>query len=341
MPAGPEHDRSAVGGPRHVGVDAGDRPCLLHVLVERIIDLAFSPAVEVLDVELRLARFTPHESDALAIGGGGRADRSACARHGGARLAGHHVIALDVEQVGVRILRIFEDRAGGHVAREEDALAVGGVDRFAKLLLQFLTRALDQLHAAAARDVIHPYLAGAERARGGEMLLGDDEAAVGAPARLVEQAEVFLGQLALVAAIQIHQPDIVAAAAIRHEGNALAVGREARLLFIGEALGDPRRGAAGDRHGIDVAEQVEREHRAVARHVDVHPAPLADRDRHLPRRHAGGRVDVPFGWLGRGRSWGGGWGWGGLCRKGGGEHQPSDYRGHIVAHRNSCPPDRW
>ena len=334
MTACPEHDAAAVGRPCHVGIDASDRPGLLHVLIERVVDLALHPAVEILDVELGLAGFAPHEGDSLAVGGGGGTDRSARARYGGARLAGHHVIAFDVEQVGVGILGIFEDRPRRHVARKEHRFAVGSVDRLAQFLLQLLARALDQLHAAAARDVVQPHLAGAERARGREMLFRDDEAAVGTPAWLIEQAEVFFSQLALVAAIHVHQPDIVAATAIRHEGDALAVGREARLLFISQTIGDACRRAAHDRHGIDVAEQIECQHFSVARDIDVHPAALADRDRHLPRRHAGGRVDVPFRGLGwcRGRS--------GLRRKRARQHQRGDHRRYIVAHRDSYPPDR-
>src|SRR3546814_2731565 len=80
------------------------------------------------------------------------------------------------------------------------SLAVGGEDRFAKLFLMLFIGLLDQWHARAARHMVHPHLAGAERATGGEMLLGDEELAVGRPARLIEQAEILLRTLALVAA---------------------------------------------------------------------------------------------------------------------------------------------
>ena len=56
------------------------------------------------------------------------------------------------------------------------------------------------------------------------MLLGDNEAAIGAPAWLVEKAKILLGQLALVAAVDVHDPDIVATAAVRSEGDALPIG---------------------------------------------------------------------------------------------------------------------
>src|SRR3546814_4523377 len=89
---------------------------------------------------------------------------------------------------------------------------------------------LDQWHARAARHMVHPHLAGAERATGGEMLLGDEELAVGRPARLIEQAEILLRDLALVAAVAVHQPDIVAARAVGDEGDALAVDRKSTRL---------------------------------------------------------------------------------------------------------------
>src|SRR3546814_6478649 len=43
------------------------------------------------------------------------------------------------------------------------------------LFLMLFIGLLDQWHARAARHMVHPHLAGAERATGGEMLLGDEE----------------------------------------------------------------------------------------------------------------------------------------------------------------------
>jgi hypothetical protein len=126
------------------------------------------------------------------------------------------------------------------------------------------------------------------------MLLCDDELAVGAPARLIEQTEIFFRNLFLVAAVAVHQPDIVAARAVGHERDPFAVGRKTRLMLISEAFGDPRRGAALDRHRIDVAEQVEGDRPPVGRDIDIHPAPFVDRKLSLSRRKAGGRIDVPF-----------------------------------------------
>ena len=294
LAARPEHHGPAVGRPGHVGVDAGDRPGLLHVLVQSVIDLALLARHQVLHIELGLGPFTADEGDLLAVRRRGRADRAAHARHGRGHLAGLQVIAFDLEQVCVGVLRVLEDRARRDVAGVEDALAVGGVDRLAQFLLQLLVGALDQDDAGAARDVVEPHLAGAQRTAGREVLLGHDELAVRAPAGLVEQAEVLLGHLPLVAAVQVHHPDVVATAAIRREGDALSVGRETGLLVIGQAFGDAGRRPARDRHGVDVAQQIEGDQLAVPRDIDVHPGAVVDRDGDLARGDTRRRIDVPL-----------------------------------------------
>ena len=145
------------------------------------------------------------------------------------------------------------------------------------------------------------------------MLLGDDVAAVRAPRRLVEQAEVLLRHLALVAAIDVHDPDVVAAAAVGREGDPPSVRRKARLVLVRQAIRDPGRRATGNRHGVDVAEQVERDRAPILRHVDVHPAALIGRDPDLARGHAGRGGDVPLlrlgGGTGRRSSRRGRWQW--------------------------------
>src|SRR6185369_2285194 len=189
---------------------------------------------------------------------------------------------------------------GRDVARVEDRLAVMREGGLAQLLLQLLAGALDQRHPAAARYVVEPDLSGPQRTPGREVLLGRDEAAVSAPGRLIEQAEVLLGHLALVGPVEVHHPDVVAAAAVGGEGDALSVRREARLHFPGQALGDPCRRPARDRHGVDVAQKVEGDRLPVRADVDVHPGAFVDVDRRLAHGDPGRRVDVPFG-LGRGR----------------------------------------
>ena len=141
--------------------------------------------------------------------------------------------------------------------------------------------------------MVEPDLAGAERALRREMLARGDILAVGAPGRRVEQAEGLARDRPRARAVGVHHPDIVAAAAVRGEGDQPPVGREARLHVEGEARADPRRPPAGDRHGVDVAEQVEGDRPPVRADVDVHPGALVDVDRHLAQARARRRVDVP------------------------------------------------
>src|SRR5687767_10898160 len=114
------------------------------------------------------------------------------------------------------------------------------------------------------------------------MLARGDVAAVRAPGRVVEQLERLAGDGAGAGAVGVHHPDIVAATAIRGEGDQPAVGGETRLHVERQAGSDPGRAAAADRHGVDVAEQVEGDSAAVGANVDVHPGAFGDVDRHLP-----------------------------------------------------------
>src|SRR3546814_3218886 len=104
----------------HVRIDAGDRPRFLYILIERVVDFLFGARGEVLDVELRLRALAPDEGEALTVGRGGRPHRAAGPRRRGADLAIVEAVIFDVEQVGVAVLRIFEDRAGRDVARRSE-----------------------------------------------------------------------------------------------------------------------------------------------------------------------------------------------------------------------------
>ena len=239
-------------------------------------------------------RGTTGEGEALAIGRRRGADGAAIAADGSRHFAGVYIVAFDVEDALGRILRIFEDRPRRGVATEIDRTAVGREDRLAELLLVLRVGPGDERDAApGAADMVEPDLTGAERALGREMLARGDIPAVRAPGRGIEQFEIFARDRARAGAVGVHHPDIVAAAAVRSEGDQPPVGREARLLVVGEPRGDPGRSAAGDRHRVDVAEQVERHRAPVGAHVDVHPRSLTDPDRDLPRPHR--RVlHVPF-----------------------------------------------
>ena len=90
-------------------------------------------------------------------------------------------------------------------------------------------------------------------------------------ARLVEQTEVFLGHLALVGTIDIHHPDIVAAAPVGDEGDPLAVGAHPWLGIERQSTGDPTGSAPGDRERVEIAEQVEDQGPSVGSDVDGDP----------------------------------------------------------------------
>jgi hypothetical protein len=119
--------------------------------------------------------------------------------------------------------------------------------------------------------MIEPNLTGAERTARRKMLLGGNKPAVGAPACLIEQTEIFLAHLAFVRAVGIHNPDIIAAATVRRESDAPAIGREARLGFKRKAIGNARRRAATHWHRVDIAKQIERQCPAIRADIQVHP----------------------------------------------------------------------
>ena len=241
-----------------------------------------------------MAACAVHVSEPAPVRRGRRADRAARPASHLRALPGRHVVALDVEHFLVRILRVDELVAGRGVAAEIDGLAVGREGRLAKLLLELRIGPFDQRHAVAdAGDMVEPDLAGAERALRREVLARGDILPVRAPGRRVEQPEILAGDLAGAGAVGVHHPDIVAAAPVRGEGDHLPVGREARLHVEGEARGDPPRRPAGNRHGVDIAEQVEGDRPPVRADVHVHPGALGHVHRHLPQPRARRRIHVP------------------------------------------------
>src|SRR5262249_50082782 len=153
---------------------------------------------EVFDEELRLVALAADEGELLAVRRWRGPDRAAGAADDRRDFAVGEVVALDLEEAGVRVLWVLGRCARRGVARVVDAGAVRGEGGLAQFLLQFLARALDEEHAVAAADVIEPDLAGAERALGREVLARGDVLAVAAPHGLVQQAECFLAELALV-----------------------------------------------------------------------------------------------------------------------------------------------
>jgi hypothetical protein len=274
------------------------RPGFLQILVEVGIDLALLARAKVAHEQPRMAAGAVDEGEPASVRRGRRADRAARTAGDRAALAGRDVEALDREHLLVRILRIFEIVAGRGVAAEIDGLAVRRVSRLAELLLELGIGPFDQGNAVAdAGDVVEPDLAGTERPRRREMLARRDILPVGAPGRRVQQAEGLARDLTDPRPVRVHHPDIVAAAPVRGEGDELPVRREAGLHVEGEAGADPPRRAAGDRHNVNVAEQVEGDRPPVRADVNVHPRALIDLDRHLPETLPRRRVHVPGGRL--------------------------------------------
>src|SRR5947207_2275280 len=61
------------------------------------------------------------------------------------------------------------------------------------------------------------------------------------------------GEGTLIGAVFRHQPDVVVAVAVRHEGDHVAVGRHAWLGVVGRLLRERHRDGAGDRLQVDLA----------------------------------------------------------------------------------------
>src|SRR5690606_41844089 len=116
------------------------------------------------------------------------------------------------------------------------------------------------------------------------MFLGNDVTTIRTPAWLVEQAELFFGHLLFVAAIPVHDPDIIPAAAIRRKGDTITIGGESRLDFPGQPFGNTGRVAAGKRHGGNIAQQSNGDAAASGGDIDIDPATLLGDERHLVNR---------------------------------------------------------
>src|SRR3546814_16289536 len=106
-----------------------DRPGLLHVLVEIVVNLAFFAGLQILDVELRPRPVAFHIDQPPAIRRWRRADRAAGTAGDLRPLAGFDVVAVDRETLGVGVLGILEDVARRGGWGELDTIAVGGDKR--------------------------------------------------------------------------------------------------------------------------------------------------------------------------------------------------------------------
>ena len=286
------HDGAAVGRPGHRGVDAVDGPRLLHVAFEVVDHLPLDAALEVADEQARLEPHAADEGQRRAVGAGRRAACPAGARRHRLGLAGDAIEAADgVDALGA-VLVVLEGAAGRRVPRVVEVPPVGAEGRLVDVLLVGgLGGELQAIDAAVG--VVEPHLARAQRAAGGEVLAGHDVVARGGqPRRAVEQAERLLGHLLDVGAVELHRPDVVAAAAVGGEGQSRPVGAESRLHVPRGAAGETRRLAARDGQRVEVAQQVEDDGGSVGAHVEREPRAAGDVEGDVPCR-TDGRVDVP------------------------------------------------
>src|SRR6185295_5233275 len=115
LAAGPEDEGLRIRRPRHVRIDAVDRPGLLEVAIQAVPDRPDLARAGIGDVQHALAPDPPDERERLAIGRGGRPDRAAGTGEEGLGLAGLPVEAVDDVDLAVRILVVVEGVARGVV----------------------------------------------------------------------------------------------------------------------------------------------------------------------------------------------------------------------------------
>ena len=269
-----------------------NRPDLLHVPVERVVDRSVLAASEIVQEEVALEADPPHEGDVPAVRRGSRADGAAGPRDHRLDLPRLAVDAADRVDADGRVPAVLVDAARRRVLAEVDVAPVGREGRFAEVLL--LVRLLVQLEARAlAARVVEPDLAAADRTRRHEVLAGRDEAAVRGPDRVVDETKVLTADLLGFAAACRDRPDVVAAAPVADEGDPAAVRAEARHHVPRHPVRQRLRVAAADRQQVEVAQQVEDDPLAVRRHVEADPGAFGRVDLDLVLL-AGRVVHVPL-----------------------------------------------
>jgi hypothetical protein len=103
------------------------------------------------------------------------------------------------------------------------------------------------------------------------MLAGDEVIAVGGPGGIVEKSGIFFGNLPRLGAVGIHYPDVVAATRVAREGYKFPVGAEFWLDLKRDPAAERFGFSAGDRHDVDVAQQIEHDLFSIRAYVEVHP----------------------------------------------------------------------
>ena len=214
LPTVAGHQMARVGGEGHARkhIEGGAR--LLVVVLHGVGEPALVAGLEVADPQPRVEVVTGAVDQPAAIGREGGADAGAVPRGAGEVLAG---LAVVDGQLVLGELGIVGPVAGAPRVPDVAAARVEGAAEGLEIL-----GLVDQLHARAAVHVVQPELGQAAAA---EAPLGrDDVVAVRGPVGRLGAVGGALGDLRRVRAVERHDPDILAAAPVRGEDDARAVG---------------------------------------------------------------------------------------------------------------------
>ena len=147
--------------------------------------------------------------------------------------------------------------------------------------------------------MVHPHLPRAERTTAREMLARHDVVSIGREHRIVEQSEVFFGDLTRISAVCIHQPDVVAPTRIARKEDRFSVGTESRLNLERETATEQFCCATCHRNRINITEQVEGDGFSIGAHIEVHPCALLGCEAVVFEFPVPGRIgDIPIWGLG-------------------------------------------
>ncbi len=255
--------------PVEARVHPEDGPGFLLVFIESVPERVLFAGLQIVDKKNRLCAHPAHKSQLFAVIGHLRAAGTAGAGNNIFDDALLAVVSPHDENLAVGVFVVLEIAAGIHVLTEKDIAAVGRYRRFIDILL--IIFAACKLQPLATTEVVHPQLAGTQRALGCVVLAGNDVLTVGHPDGVVEQAKTFLGDLTGIGAVGIHHPYIVATTCIAGEKYLFAIGAEAGLYLPGKPLAQQRCLAATDRQGVNVTQQVKRNGFTIGTHIQVHP----------------------------------------------------------------------
>ena len=177
--AGPENDTLRIGRPVHVGIQSLHAPYFLQVLVQFRVNRPHGSTLQIFQEQRALGADPANEGKVTSVRRGRRPDRAARSGHEAFRLTGPQVMSPNLEDLRIRILRIDKVAARRAVDTEVDVTPVRGKRGLTEFFLVLLVRFLDHCDTGTTVPVVDPYLAGTERARGGEMLARSDIRAVG------------------------------------------------------------------------------------------------------------------------------------------------------------------